>query len=145
MIDPGGAVRELQAAHAAPGLGATEEEIRRLEETLGVRLPPDHRQFLRWSNGWEGECGESWLVLDGIAEMLASNDPALTEGFEGYVFFGGDGGLESHAFEYLGSPLPRRVVAIDRNTNALDTFWPLGASLTEALRRLRLGRDDPRP
>jgi SMI1 / KNR4 family (SUKH-1) len=32
--------------------GASEDEIRALEERLGVRLPPSYRRFLSVSNGW---------------------------------------------------------------------------------------------
>src|SRR5258708_3777152 len=34
--------------------GATEDQIRQLEQHIGNHLPPSYREFLAFTNGWDG-------------------------------------------------------------------------------------------
>ena len=110
--------------------------IEALEARLGVRFPVDYKDFLRWSNGWDGNFGETWLVLDDIDSVIDANDEGFREGFAGYVAIGGNGGLETYALDYRSGPEPAAVVAIDRVSADADDIWRIAPSLTESLARL---------
>ncbi len=116
--------------------GASESQIASAEHHLGVRLPDDLRAFLRWSNGWEGEFGETWLVLDSTEEITDMNDSGFREGFPEYVAFGGSGGLETYALYCPRGDVAGAVVAIDRNSASAEDIWPIAPSVTDALARL---------
>lgn len=116
--------------------GATDVAIRSLEARLGVRLPDDHKNFLRWSNGWDGEFGSTWLSLDDVESIADANDDGFRESFAGYVAIGGNGGLETYALDYRDGPQPNALVALDRVSADLDDIWRIGSSLTESLARL---------
>jgi hypothetical protein len=120
--------------HRRPG--ASESQIASAEHRLGVRLPDDLRAFLRWSNGWEDEFGETWLVLDGTEEISDRNDSGFREAFPGYVAFGGNGGLETYALHCPRGDIPTAVVAIDRNSASAEDIWRIAPSVTDALARL---------
>ena len=121
--------------------GASAAAIAELEARLAVRLPDDHKAFLRWSNGWEGEFGETWLVLDDIKSILDANDEGFRKDFPGYVAIGGNGGLETYAFDFRQGDHPPAVVAIDRISGDEEDIWPVAPSLTASLARLLI---DPR-
>ncbi|MGP3955509.1 SMI1/KNR4 family protein [Nonomuraea sp. 3N208] len=57
---------------------ATEAEVRRLEERLGMELPPSYRQFLLFSDGW-GNADDCCLL--GVQEIgwLRDVDPSVAE------------------------------------------------------------------
>jgi hypothetical protein len=116
--------------------GATDEQITSVEHRLRVRLPDDLRAFLRWSNGWDDDFGETWLVLDGTDALADSNDSDFRDGFPAYVAFGGNGGLETYALHYPSGDHPRSVVAIDRNSASAEDIWPIAPTVTSALIRL---------
>ena len=123
--------------------GATEDQIDALERRLGVRLPDDHRAFLSWSNGWDSEFGDGWLVLDDIDAIADSNDESFRKSFPGFVAIGGNGGLETLALDYPKAANPSGVVALDRNSGSPDDIWRIATSLTGALNRLLVQPDGP--
>lgn len=52
------------------------------------------------------------------------------------VAMGGNGGLETYALDYRGGPAPTALIAFDAIAG-LDSVWPIAASFSEALDRLR--------
>jgi hypothetical protein len=133
----------LQQAAGDRRPGATEEQIDALEKQLGVRLPDDHRAFLSWSDGWDGEFGDTWLVLDNTEALADGNDESFRKSFPGYVAVGGNGGLETFALDYRKGTGASGVVAIDRNSASPDDIWRIASSLTGALERLLDQPDGP--
>jgi hypothetical protein len=116
--------------------GATEEQVSAAEREIGLPFPEDLRAFLRWSNGWDGWL-EGWpFNLDGTHELPAANDESFQKSFPGCLAVGGNGGLETYAVrrDPSGSSI---VVAIDRNSASVADVWPIAATLTEAVDRLR--------
>jgi len=80
--------------------GATEDEIRLLEQRLNVNLPPSYRKFLSFSNGWQGKLSwqiddllpankvdwfsilhENWLKVFSDPALLAIEDELITDEF----------------------------------------------------------------
>ena len=96
--------------------GATDIEIGRLTRASPVALPQDFLQLLRFSNGGEGDLALPPLmfVLDSVDDIVAGfRDPFLTEYFPGFLFMGGNGGLERIAFDLRGRVPPWPIVMID--------------------------------
>ena len=95
--------------------GATESEIEQLLTASPVRPPESFLALLRCSNGGEGDIALPPLlfVLDPVKEILSGlADSFLQEELPGFMFFGGNGGLERIAFDLRG-PEPWPVVMID--------------------------------
>ena len=57
--------------HHFPELAASEEELRRVEASLGYSLDKDYRGFLEMANGWKGFC--QTVDLFGTHELLNSS------------------------------------------------------------------------
>ena len=49
--------------------GATEDQLDKLEQRLGIELPPDYKNFLRFSNGWQGRLTSSIYNLWSTEEI----------------------------------------------------------------------------
>ena len=80
-------------------------------------LPDELLEFLRFSNGGEGPLALAPLifVLDNVERIVQSfDDPFLLEEFPDFLFFGGNGGLETIAFDTRGGMTPWPVVMIDQ-------------------------------
>jgi hypothetical protein len=96
--------------------GAAEDAIRRLVSLSPVRLPDELLDLLRFSDGGEGELALApcWFVLDSVAEIVRGlQDPVEREEYPGFVFFGGNGGLERIALDAREGAEPWPVVMID--------------------------------
>jgi hypothetical protein len=96
--------------------GAAEEQIQRLVALSPVRLPDELLDLLRLSDGGEGDLALAprCFILDGVEEALRSlQDPHDREHFAGFVFFGGNGGLERIALDCREGTPPWPVVMID--------------------------------
>lgn len=96
--------------------GAPEERVRRLASLAPVRLPGALLDLLRFSDGGEGELAlpPYWFVMDSVSAIVHSLlDPSEREQYAGFVFFGGNGGLERLALDCRSGTEPWPVVMID--------------------------------
>jgi hypothetical protein len=96
--------------------GALEADIARLVNASPHCLPEILLDLLRLSNGGEGSLAlaPQWFVLKNVCEIIASiGDEFLRQAFPGFLFFGGNGGLESIAFECRNGVEPWPIVMID--------------------------------
>ena len=96
--------------------GAAEDQVQRLAAESPVRLPDELLDLLRHSDGGEGDLALAPLcfILDGVEEIIRSlRDPYDREHFAGFVFFGGNGGLERIALDCRAGTPPWPVVMID--------------------------------
>lgn len=82
--------------------GATAEQIESAERALGVRLPDELRDFLRYTNGFDGFVGPPgagwYLAVSSTADLIDFLDVPDNQRPE-LVFFGGDGGGEALFFD----------------------------------------------
>lgn len=82
--------------------GASEEELATLISASPFPLPQLLIDLMRFSNGGEGPLAiePGWFVLDPISDIVDGFcDDFLTNEFPGFLFFGGNGGLERIAFD----------------------------------------------
>lgn len=96
--------------------GAAEDQVQRLAALSPVRLPDELLDLLRLSDGGEGDLAlpPQCFILDGVEETIRSlQDPHDREHFAGFVFFGGNGGLERIALDCREGTPPWPVVMID--------------------------------
>lgn len=95
-----------------------------VESQLGVSLPLEYADFLKYSNGAEGTIGEnSYLVLWRIEELVPLNKAyAVSEFAPGLLLFGSDGGGAGYAFDTRsGTPpiLEISFIGMDLNDTKL--------------------------
>ncbi len=93
---------------------ASDDEIHWFLDHTRFEWPEEFLDLLRFSNGGAGEISlkPQWFVLSSISEIIDSEkDEFLTENYGGFQFFGGNGGLESIAFDL--SKLMKPIVMID--------------------------------
>src|SRR5687767_10632279 len=80
---------------------ANEEEIGRIENQMGLRLPDDFKEWLLQSNGGQGRIGEHYLTIWGTHEMIDKNRLyKITTELPGIIGFA-DNGPEIFGFDTL--------------------------------------------
>jgi hypothetical protein len=86
--------------------GASNEALEAAMSRLGYRLPEDYLDFLRMTNGYDGDVGESGYVYVWPVEELAPSNEAnnFREWLPGLVLFGSDGIGNFYAFDMRHSP-----------------------------------------
>ena len=108
--------------------GATLEQIRKIEDVLGLTFPDDYRSFLVWSNGGEGRLGRMYLILWQVEDV-----PELNEDYQraayvpGLVAIGSDGGGMCYALDYRGDPSTPAIVEVpfgDLDTGSIRIIAP---------------------
>jgi hypothetical protein len=113
-------------------------EIEAFERDAAISLPPEYREFLRYTNAGEGFVGpNSYAMLWKIGELLRFNrEYQVQEYAPGLLLFGSSGGGEACAFDlgpgerhavvavpFVGMDLTKRDLAPRRNIR-----WVLGTS-----------------
>jgi hypothetical protein len=96
--------------------GASAAEIARLLAASPCELPLALVDLLQVSNGGEGELALAprLFMLDTVDDIIAGfGDSFLRETFPGFLFFGGNGGLERIALDCRRRREPFPVVMID--------------------------------
>jgi hypothetical protein len=95
--------------------GASEQEIASLRKVLPFEPPDEYLEFLRFSNGGEGELALDplWFQLFEVAFALQLwQDQNYRNEYPDLYFFGSNGGGESIAFD-MSQPEPWPIVMID--------------------------------
>lgn len=96
--------------------GASAEEIDHLLAATPCPLPEALVDLLRFSNGGEGDIALPPLLfmLDSVSEIIEGfQDAFLSEEFPGFLFFGGNGGLERIALDVRAGTSGIPIVMID--------------------------------
>ncbi len=92
-------------------LPATAAAIERAETHFGFEFPKDYKDFMKFTNGLEGETAESYTVIWSAEELIELNQAYhVTEFISDVIIFGYDGGEEAFAFDT--SNTGRRIVKI---------------------------------
>jgi hypothetical protein len=104
---------------------ASEKAITQLCRDAGIELPQLYLDFLRWSNGGEGEFGirPGWFQLWPAEEVLESHRGyAVPELMPGFFAFASDGGGDLFVFDTRGDQ-PWAILCVDAcSLDVRDTF-----------------------
>jgi len=95
--------------------GASEQDISELRKVLPFEPPAEYLDFLRFSNGGEGELALDplWFQLFEVAFAIKLwQDRNYRNEYPDYFIFGSNGGLESIAFD-MSQAEPWPIVAVD--------------------------------
>ena len=81
---------------------ATQTAIDLMEKHFNVKFPSDYKDFLLFSNGFEGYTKNGYIVIWGAEEMVQLNeDYHVKEFVSNIVIFGSDGAEDAFAFDTL--------------------------------------------
>ena len=95
--------------------GASEQEISMLRSELPFDPPLEYLEFLRYSNGGEGELALEplWFQLFDVSFAIKLwKDESYRDEYPDLFFFGSNGGMESIAFD-MSQPSPWPIVMVD--------------------------------
>ncbi len=118
--------------------GASESDLRRLQSVSPIRLPDELLDLLHFSNGGEGDLALPPLLfmLDPVEAIIEGiSDSFLLKEFPGFLFIGGNGGLERIAFDTRHGSPPWPIVMIDpiAGLNSTYTIAPDFATFVQAI------------
>ena len=105
-----------------PNPPADEEKIKELRATVSFELPADYLDLLRYCDGGFGDLNAAplFFIMNSIAESVEHNHYFHSRGFfTDFWFIGGNGGLETIAFDLRPGP-PYPIVMIDCNADGTD-------------------------
>ena len=81
--------------------GASEQQISIVEALLEVQFPGDYKNLLRWSNGGEGQLGNTYVSLWAVEELVQLNEDYKIGVFlPDVVCIGTDGGPNAFCLDY---------------------------------------------
>ena len=95
---------------------ASEAEITYLVSRARAELPTEYLDLLQFGNGGEGPLAlpPLWFQLYAVQDCIElCHNSQVVECFPDFIFFGGNGGLESVAFNLRAGP-PWPIVMIDK-------------------------------
>lgn len=80
---------------------AADSSIADCEVRMGVKLPDDYVEFLRFANGGEGFVADlAYLILWRVEDLVRNNEGyRVKEYVPGLFIFGSDGGGEAYGFD----------------------------------------------
>ena len=85
--------------------GAKEKALGELQRAVRIELPADYLEFLRWTNGADGDIGRNYVQV-WSAEEITSDPYPFEEFVPGLLFIAGDGGAALFGFDSRIHPMP---------------------------------------
>ncbi len=117
------------------------EQIESTEKSLGLCLPASYKEFLKVSNGAEGDIGEDfYLVLWKVEDLEELNEAyGVVEFAEGLLLIGSDGGDTAFGFDKRTSTM--NVITVPFMGMSLDEVQVIGKDFVDLLKSLHEGID----
>lgn len=114
--------------------GATANEIDEVEKRLGIALPADYVELLRYTNGCEGFIGENYIML---YEASYVRDFGIRQFLPSLLYFASDGAGEGFAFvlDEVGMPIVNVPFLIEPR----NRWRPVGTGIAQWFARLARG------
>lgn len=82
---------------------ATINAIEKAELYFDFKFPADYKEFLLFSNGLEGNTGDSYIVIWSIEELIELNEAYKVKDFiSNLIIFGSDGAEDAYGFNISG-------------------------------------------
>ena len=119
--------------------GASQPHITELKSALPFEPPAEYIEFLRYSNGGEGELALDplWFQLFDVTFAIQLwRDDYCRRVYPDLFFFGSNGGLESIAFD-MHCPKPWPIIMVDCIAG-LDSARHISHSIEEFIERIGL-------
>lgn len=111
--------------------GANDEEIQKLKTAFSYQLPNDFIEFLKFTNGAEG----NHIIFWNIDNMIEANNAySIETNVPGLLLFGSDGGAEAFGFDLREEAI--RIVMVPDVSLLWEEAVNLGDSFHEFLERL---------
>lgn len=106
---------------------------------LGVALPEDYLDLLRFSNGAEGNLGPddgSYIIFWAAEDLIISNrEYGIKEDYPGLVIFGKNAATAAYAFDTSRSPMP----VIETDFIDPDHYEKRGDDFLDFLTKMSIG------
>ncbi|HIP39182.1 MAG TPA: SMI1/KNR4 family protein [Desulfocapsa sulfexigens] len=129
-------IKDLELNDPAPN-----EEITKAEKKLRVSLPFSYKEFLKFSNGAEGDIGkENYLMLWKVEELAELNEAYGVDEFaDGLLLIGSDGGDTAFGFDKRTPTM--RIITVPFMGMSLDEVQIIGEDFEVLLKGLYDGID----
>jgi hypothetical protein len=118
---------------------ASESDLAELLSRARAELPTEYLDLLRFGNGGEGPLALAplWFQLYSAKDCLElCHNEDIIEQFPEFMFFGGNGGIESIAFDLRSGP-PWPIVTVDQIAGA-DSAEELTPDITSFIAAIGL-------
>lgn len=112
---------------------ATDEQIVVLETQMGIDLPKDYKDFLRFTNGFEGLVNEFVIRFDPSENIYQSTQDTCAEFFPWAIYIGTNGNLEMFVIDKRQTPYQFGLLPYIADDN---DFIPLGDTFEKFIERL---------
>jgi cell wall assembly regulator SMI1 len=112
---------------------ATDEQISAVESKLNIKFPEDYKDFLKYTNGFEGDVGAFVAILDPVEEIYQSTQQTCAEFFSGMIYIGTNGGGEMFVIDTRAIPFQFGLLP---NISSIHDFIPLGDTFEKFIIRL---------
>ena len=116
---------------------ATDEQIIKLESQLGIELPIGYKDFLRFTNGFEGLLNEFVIKFAPVEQIYQSTQATCLEFFPWAIYIGTNGNVEMFVIDKRQKPYQFGLLPYIANDN---DFIPLGDTFEEFIERIYNGK-----
>lgn len=112
---------------------ATSEQIVSLENQLKIELPHDYKEFLKFTNGFEGFVNEFFVRFAPVDQIYQSTQDNCAEFFPWAIYIGTNGNVEMFVIDKRQTPYQFGLLPFIADDN---DFIPLGDTFEKFIERL---------
>ena len=112
---------------------ATSEQIANLEDQFEIELPNDYKEFLKFTNGFEGWVNEFVVRFVPVEQIYQSTQNNCAEFFPWAIYIGTNGNVEMFVIDKRQTPYQFGLLPYIADDN---DFIPLGDSFEKFIERL---------
>ena len=112
---------------------AKDEDIGELEKQLGISLPNDYKDFLKFTNGMDGQINEFIVNFNSVDKIYQSTLDTCVKFFPWAIYIGTNGNLEMFVIDKRQKPYQFGLLPYIGDDN---DFIPLGDTFEKFIERL---------
>lgn len=112
---------------------AQDSDIGELENLLGISLPTDYKEFLKFTNGFDGQVNEFIVSFDSVERVYQSTLDTCISFFPWAIYIGTNGNLEMFVIDKRQTPFQFGLLPYIGEEN---DFIPLGETFEKFIERL---------